>query len=350
MKWCEIFTTGTHKDSKGNERTWTKSDLEKIKYNFENKNPDFPICCGHPQSNSPAYGWVDELKIEDDAQKVSHLYASYKDVQPEFKEAYNKGLFKTRSLSLTQDLIPRHIAFLGAQAPAIKGLEKFCFEACDNEIIIEFEAENSPYMINQPNPSAGADEISGSNKDNANEYKLNAKLPAVVGKENPAPPLEPELNTNKKGQDMPENEELKQQLAQKDDEIAALKKQVEDSKQAALTKEFQDFCDNAISEGHLLPAQREAVLNILFATTDNNINFADRETKSATEVFKDFISGLNQMDFQDIATFKNTDKDKGINFQDAEEVKKGILEIQNEYAQKGIKLSVTEAYETLKVK
>ena len=111
MKWCEIFTTGRHKDSKGNVRNWTKSDLEEIKSNFYTKNPDAPICCGHPQSNSPAYGWVDDLKIEDDINKISHLYASYKNVQPEFKEAYNRGLFKTRSISLTPDLVLRHVAF-----------------------------------------------------------------------------------------------------------------------------------------------------------------------------------------------------------------------------------------------
>ncbi|MGN0015236.1 MAG: hypothetical protein ACI37T_07460, partial [Candidatus Gastranaerophilaceae bacterium] len=99
-KWCEIFKTGVHTDSKGNAKYWTIDDLKKIESNFNEKNNDVPICCGHPKTNSPAYGWVDKLKIAGES-----LYAAYKNVQPEFKEAVQKGLFKTRSISLTPDLV-----------------------------------------------------------------------------------------------------------------------------------------------------------------------------------------------------------------------------------------------------
>ena len=54
MKWCEIFRTGNHTDSNGNEKVWTIEDLKTIEQNFNEKNNEVPICCGHPKTNSPA--------------------------------------------------------------------------------------------------------------------------------------------------------------------------------------------------------------------------------------------------------------------------------------------------------
>ena len=238
MKWCEIFKTGVHKDSNGNERVWTLDDLKTIKENFENKNPDVPICCGHPKTNSPAYGWVENLKIAGNS-----LYAAYKDVQNEFKEAANKGLFKTRSISLTPDLILRHVAFLGGQAPAIKGLEQFCFnDETENEIVIDFKyefAEKSEPETEQTNQKKGVNMT------------------------------EEELKTGKAGskseQNIENEDKIKDELAKKDEKIKALETKIAENEKEKQQKEFSDFCENAIKEGHLLPSQKQSVINILEA-------------------------------------------------------------------------------------
>ena len=260
MKLCQIFSTGKHTDSKGNTKEWTTEDLDKIVYQFENVHKKATVCVGHPQSNSPAYGWLDNVK------RIGNgLYCTFKDVQDEFKTAVNKGLFKNRSISLDKDLNIRHLAFLGGQAPAIKGLEQFCFESQENDTVVEFS-----------------------------DYE---DINIVENKE------------IKKGNEKVETEELKEQLKAKDEEIAKLKKEADEQKQAQKMKEFEDFADNAIANGNILPKHKESIVNILNACdTAGTFNFADEE-KSGVEVVKDFISELKMMNFQDIAT-NNDAKDK----------------------------------------
>lgn len=354
MKWCEIFGTGKHTDSKGNTREWTAEDLDKICTNFETKNPDVPICVGHPKTNSPAYGWIDKLKTEG-----GKLYASFKDVQPEFQEAVKKGLFKTRSISLTSDLIPRHIAFLGAQAPAIKGMEQFCFESeCENDIVIDFNETNvnekAEFEQSKPNGEEGASSPSDKEIHDTGNPSRQTIQPHVkkgnsvesskkIGGSTNMPPAVP---TNKKeGEQM--TVELEKQLAAKDEELAATKMELEKVRQEALKKEFEEFCDNAIADGNILPAQRENVLNLLFANTDSNINFDDG-VKGANEVFKDFIKSLRQMDFQQVGKEDDVLVDKEINFSDAESVKENIQALQKEYETKGIELNPARALDKLR--
>ena len=291
MKLCQIFSAGKHTDSKGNTKEWTTEDLDKIVYQFENVHKNAPICVGHPQTNSPAYGWLDNVK------RIGNgLYCTFKDVQDEFKTAVNKGLFKNRSISLDKDLNIRHLAFLGGQAPAVKGLEQFCFESQENDTVVEFS-----------------------------DYE---DINIVENKE------------IKKGNEKLETEELKEQLKAKDEEIAKLKREADEQKQAQKIKEFEDFADNAIANGNILPKHKESIVNILNACdTAGTFNFADEE-KSGVEVVKDFISELKMMNFQDIATNKNA-QDK----QDFSDAKSYATEIQKIVKEKGC--TTAEAYSLL---
>ncbi len=333
-KWCEIFNTGLHKDSKGNQKLWTKTDLEAIVKNFENKNPDVPICCGHTKSNSPAYGWIDELKVEDaktDNGIVSKLYASYKQVQEEFKDACQKGLFKTRSISITPDLVLRHVAFLGAQPPAIKGMEQFCFDEQQEAMTYNF------------------DEIEENNAD----IKEVPSLPPETHEEdkvNPGTklPLPPEVN---KGENMEENQKLQEaqeELKKIQEENQELKKELEERKKEANSKEIEEFCDCAIKEGNILPSQREFVAGFLNSLSESCLNFSEETQQNCQKSFKDFIKNLKQFDFEEIATNKNAPKNENFDFSDPKQIKEAIIKTQNEYQSKGINLTAQEAY--LKVK
>lgn len=266
---CHIFKTGTHTDSNGNIKEWTTNDLDKICYQFKNVHRDVPICVGHPKTNSPAYGWIDEVKRVGD-----NLYCSFKGVQDEFKTAIKKGLFKNRSISFDKDLNIRHIAFLGAQAPAIKGLEEFCFE---------------DFLT-----------------DKLNTYEISDFEDTK------------EVNVG--------NQELNELLKAKDDEILALKKQIEASEKAQKTKEFEDFVQEAVKNGKILPKHKECVVNILSVCDGaEKFNFSDREDVSAVEAVKDFISSLEAKCFQDIALKESASEIQ--NFSDAHSIAKKLEEI-----------------------
>jgi hypothetical protein len=136
--WIEIFKTGTHTDSEGRTKTWGDSDLEHIASSYDPIKNEAPIVIGHPETNAPAYGWVEKIKKEG-----ASLYMKIKDAVPEFVDMVKRGLFKKRSISIFPDGTLRHVGFLGAAAPAVKGLKDIAFEeGAEGSATFEFEQES----------------------------------------------------------------------------------------------------------------------------------------------------------------------------------------------------------------
>ncbi|WP_372090306.1 hypothetical protein P7L79_12800 [Tistrella mobilis] len=86
-----------------------------------------PIVIGHPATDDPAWGWVKSLRVVGD-----RLVAVVEGVDPAFAEAVMAGRYATRSVRLyrpdaASNPTPgrwhlRHVGFLGAEVPAVKGL------------------------------------------------------------------------------------------------------------------------------------------------------------------------------------------------------------------------------------
>lgn len=136
--WVPVFKTGVHTDSAGNTDEWTEEKLDRIVANFDPSHHEPPAVIGHPKATAPAYAWVEGMKRVGEV-----LYAKFRDVVPEFADMVKRGLFKKRSISLYPDLTLRHIGFLGAVPPAIKGLPDMQFNE-DDAITIEY-SETSPW-------------------------------------------------------------------------------------------------------------------------------------------------------------------------------------------------------------
>ncbi|WP_370175463.1 hypothetical protein [Sphingobium abikonense] len=86
-----------------------------------------PLVIGHPKLDDPAFGWVDSLAVEN-----GELVARPADVEPAFAEAVRKKQYAKVSARFYPPEHPanpkpgvwylKHIGFLGAHAPGIKGL------------------------------------------------------------------------------------------------------------------------------------------------------------------------------------------------------------------------------------
>ncbi len=125
--WIEIFRGGRQVDSMGREHDGDEL-IEKAVANFDASKHEPPVVIGHPADNAPAFGWVEGLKQElKDGVKV--LLAKFKQVQPEFEDMVRRGLFKKRSAAFYPDGTLRHVGFLGAVPPAVKGLADVTFAA-----------------------------------------------------------------------------------------------------------------------------------------------------------------------------------------------------------------------------
>jgi hypothetical protein len=147
--WIEFLKSGRHTDSGGRKHEFSPERLDIIA-NINNgylsglPNNGIPLTKGHKNFGDPASGWVKEIK-----RKGGRLIARLEDVSKDVMKQIALGSYKNVSVSLDGDKI-RHIALLGADSPAVQGLEPFKyteksdFQAAESEVSdIKLPAENN---------------------------------------------------------------------------------------------------------------------------------------------------------------------------------------------------------------
>ena len=139
-KWIQIFRGGKQIDSLGRKHNGDAL-IDQAISSFSVGRHTPPVVVGHPVSNSPAFGWVTELRKNRDGQ-AAVLEARLNQVAPEFTAAVQQGRYKKRSASFYPDGSLRHVGFLGGMPPAVKGLRDIGFSD-DGQEAITFEFQES---------------------------------------------------------------------------------------------------------------------------------------------------------------------------------------------------------------
>lgn len=370
-KLIEIFKAGKHIASNGTEINFSADDVADIAASY---NPDLheaPIVIGHPKENSPAFGWIKQL-VYKAGNKV--LQAMPVQLSADFVEAVNAGAYKKISASIYTKDSPnnptpghyylRHVGFLGAQPPAIKGLA--AVEFAENDQTVEMELDFSETELAYNDKSIARilrnlknfliGKFSQEDADRAiNEWdieNLSSGAERIIN--NPGA-----LSENKTDFAEPEIEEPKDEPATGEDartaELAAI---LEAEKQKRLAAEAElariglekkqaenaEFCEARIKEGRLLPAQKETVLKVL-----NDISAA---TASVDFAENDVVGDLKQMlaslpvivNFAELSTAATLGED----LSDPEILATAAQKYQKEQAEKGNKLNFSEAVRALK--
>ncbi|MCE1186713.1 MAG: hypothetical protein LWW92_14035 [Rhodocyclales bacterium] len=129
----EIFRPGSQIDDSGVERHFDAAAIAAMAAAYDPAIREAPLCIGHPESNLPAYGWVKRLSVNPDGRLVMDPHQ----VEPQFAELVQAGRYKKRSAAFYPPQHPnnpkpgswylRHVAFLGAQPPAVAGLQDIQF-------------------------------------------------------------------------------------------------------------------------------------------------------------------------------------------------------------------------------
>lgn len=144
MKPFRIFRPGKHVASCGTAVEFTEDDLKQAVSNYNAQVYAAPLVIGHPKTEDRAYGWAERLSYED-----GHVVAHPDKVDPAFADLVEKGAYRNRSASwympdhpnnpVPGSLYPKHIGFLGAVPPALKGLGDIQFSAEDHpDQVVEF--------------------------------------------------------------------------------------------------------------------------------------------------------------------------------------------------------------------
>jgi hypothetical protein len=342
-EWIEVFSTGRWTDSAGNTSDWTLDDLKEIAESYDPQVYDAPIVVGHPQTDSPAYGWVDALKVEGEK-----LLAKPKQVIDEFKDWVKRGLYKKISISIFPDMTLRHVGFLGGTPPAVKGLKTVAFTKkkagwqFEKEIEMKFEDKRSAYLNPDGTFIGGFDgcvahfmETKGLEKDHAealcayigrkagkmsegtddNKNKGGSvmrewltKLREAVGSAEKELTPDPSIKFTEVDVQAKVKEAEDRTFAEAQKKIDAEKKEKEDLQKKLREIEDQkrkesvaSFCEALCKDGKLTPALRKIIEPIMIAVAadETQIEFSEGAKKTKVDGIKDFLNELPK-----VVTFK----------------------------------------------
>ncbi len=244
----EIFKTGSHTSDKGVSKDYTLEDLNFIAQSYKPEEDEAPIVIGHPENNDPAFGWISSLSVSEDGKLFAE--ASDEKLHPDFLNALKDGSYKKRSISLTPEGKLRHVGFLGAAKPAVKGLADIQFSS-PSSVIYEFDfvknvEEEKPVQTN-------------SDKDKFSELtkEINTLKESISSMQKNF--SESELNTTKASID-----KINSQL---------------NSLQAKISNsDFENLLDDKVEEGTLTPAIKDKVLEV--SNFMQSQNFSDNFSPS----------------------------------------------------------------------
>lgn len=287
MAKIQIFKNGNHFGRKGDSFTFTPGDIKAM---AEAYNPEFheaPLVIGHPKDNSPAFGWVKALEAkEQDGDTI--LFADI-DVSPDFQEAIDNKHYKKVSAAFYApndqhnpnkgQYSLRHVGALGAQPPAIKGLQ--AFEFSDSGDFVEFsEEEPKKEQPKMPKPTITPEE-------------LEAREKALLEKEKQ---LE-----EKAAQEL----EAKQKALQEQEKALEAKQAEFAEKQAR--SEAKELVDTVIKDGKLTPAQAEGLVEFMAGLnrTSETLEFSEggEDVKTSPKEFlASFLEKLpKQVEFSEMS-------------------------------------------------
>lgn len=141
-QWIEVFRAGDY----GEKGRFQPEDLDRMAADYNPAEHEAPVVIGHPAEDAPAWAWVEKLRRQGES-----LWAKLRQVQPEFEDMVRRGLFTKRSVALypqfekTGRPYLRHLGFLGAAAPHVKGLQPI--QLSEGEFVsIDFKEEETMDM------------------------------------------------------------------------------------------------------------------------------------------------------------------------------------------------------------
>lgn len=302
----EIFIAGTRADNSGKEVTITPDDLNAIANGYNPSFHEAPIVIGHPDDNAPAYGWVKSLSVQGDK-----LYAEFGEMDDDFVELVKAGRYKKVSASFYPPKHPsnpkpdnwylRHIGFLGALPPAVKGLSPVSFNDNSDGVVSFGELSESEKLVfdiksifarffnfseSQPpasesdnaNPSVSTDEPSKTDTDGDKSDNPN-----------PTPNNQSETAMNELNDAVARAEKAEAELAKFKAEQAKKERDLANTVNA-------NFAESLVKDGKIKPCDKDLltqVLNFAEFPNDTTADFGEGDNKKPLAVaFKEFLGNL----------------------------------------------------------
>lgn len=329
MKRIPIFKPGRHTPTSGASLEFSEDMLRAAVKAYDPGLHIAPIVVGHPKTDDPAYGWVERLEFNE---RTGEIDAIPSQVEAQFGEMVQSGRFKTRSASWYlpgspshplkgkaghDSLYLKHVGFLGAQPPAVKGLKSVEFAEAE-EGVVEFSDYSSRwgfssmaaiarafrewliadkgteaadkvvpnYLITDlesaakaPDPEPAQASPAFAEEDPMTIAELQAQVAALTAKIST-------LQANQKPAD----------FAERETSLAAREAAVAAAEAAAARVTIESRVDAAIADGRLLKAQRQNAINFASSLADGEtvIEFSEGDKTEKVSQREAYLRGLEK--------------------------------------------------------
>lgn len=321
MTVIDIFRAGRRHDANGNLVEITTASLQQAIDAYDPQFHESPVVIGHPKDNHPAYAWVKGLHLNGDT-----LQAELTQIDPDFAEMVQSGRFKKVSASfylpdspnnpVAGKLYLRHVGFLGAVPPAVKGLRNPEFNE-EEQGIVEFSDWAQANLWRRLRDwligKHGQDEaekalpdylVSSVQEESIREdyrHTTNIAFASEFNENNAQQEGEPAMSAEEKAELerlKTENEQLKAAQAKADAEKA-------EAELNQAKAENASFAEALISEGKLAPKNKDKVVSMLNAMTvqakGGVVEFEEGE--NLVQQFKTYLKDQPKVvEFEEIAT------------------------------------------------
>ena len=357
-----IFRPGRHTSMQGATIDFGESDLIATANAYDPARHEAPLVIGHPRADAPAWGWVGGLTADEGG-----LFATPRQLDPAFAEMVRAGRFKKVSASFYTPDSPhnpvpgvyylRHVGFLGAQPPAVKGLAPVNFAEGDtDEGCVSFDFAESPGLLRwladlfrglreyvvEKDGAETADRaipsyaVSGLQEMAAASAAQAAEIPAFA--ENLTPPKEKSMQK----QETPpaENIDFAETKARADE----LERKVAYLTGIARKERASRVVDKALADGRLTPAQSVGLADFMAGLDEEGtFDFAENGGKTTSMSPAAFMAAFlerlpKQVDFSEAAPGGEEALDTSSN-----DIAQRALAYCEEMRTKGVTVSITDA-------
>lgn len=359
-KPIQIFKPGKRTAMSGVTLDFSDADLQATAAAYDPAKHEAPLVVGHPKHDDPAYGWTSSLAYADGA-----LEAMPSQVNADFADMVDAGAFKKVSASFYLPDAPnnpvpgvyylRHIGFLGAQAPAVKGLRNPEFADAE-EGVVEFsewdDVDNASlwrslreWIIGKFGTEEADKVVPGYTVKNL-EQSAQDELKESLNEESTAGAGGIAASFSEKGATVTpeekaaleaENAQMKQQLAESVARDKAAKAEARHTTHAA-------FAEGLVKEGKLLPVNKDVTVATMdfMAAQDATVEFGEGDArKPLLDAYKASLQANPKLvEFSEVA---GADKGDALDVNDAAAVAAKAVEFQEAEAKAGRTISVTAA-------
>lgn len=314
----QIFKTGKHTAMSGTALSFTETDLSATAAAYDPAKHEAPIVCGHPSHDAPAYGWIRSLAFADGA-----LEADPAQVDPGFAELVAGGAYKKISASFYTPDSPsnpvpgvyylRHVGFLGAQPPAVKGLRNPSFAETeqgivefgdwDDRTIARLLRSLRDWMISKYGKAEADEALPGwdvqSISDSAAQPEQDDSSSSQGFHEN-KPTKGDEMSAEDKARLFALEQENTRLKAEQAAFAEAEKKRVADAQHA----DNAAFAEDLVKQGRLLPAQKDVAVATLdfISCQEKVVEFGEGGAKKPLiDAFKEVLKTVpKQVEFAEV--------------------------------------------------